>query len=219
MYVDALEYHCPPDAKADLKMLCDEFAEFINADLEDKIDAGSPAQQQLPAGVRQALLLPAAAFAAAAADPLPFGQLEHAAHPVPHADFNDKDDAPRATQMQLGQRPNGQGRRQRRLDAEAAIGPYWDPGQPLPPAPLVRDAICAENLRGQRRDKYQRQPAVEEEQLEIHDQHANRRDRAAAQNARDPDHEDAMRDPRPVELEAMMATLSLSRNDWCSNFA
>jgi hypothetical protein len=142
MYVDALEYHCPPDAKADLKMLCDEFAEFINADLEDKIDAGSPAQQQLPAGVRQALLLPAAAFAAAAADPLPFGQLEHAAHPVPHADFNDKDDAPRATQMQLGQRPNGQGRRQRRLDAEAAIGPYWDPGQPLPPAPLVRDAIC-----------------------------------------------------------------------------
>jgi hypothetical protein len=28
-----------------------------------------------------------------------------------------------------------------------------------------------------------------------------------------------MRDPGPVELEAMMATLSLSRNDWCSNSA
>jgi hypothetical protein len=28
-----------------------------------------------------------------------------------------------------------------------------------------------------------------------------------------------MRYPGPVELEAMMATLSLSKNDWCSNSA
>jgi hypothetical protein len=35
----------------------------------------------------------------------------------------------------------------------------------------------------------------------------------------DPDQEEAMRDPGPVELEAMMATLSLSRNDRRSNSA
>jgi hypothetical protein len=72
------------------------------------------------------------------------------------------------------------------MDAEAANGPYWNPGQPLPPALLVRDAIPAENLRGQRHDKYQRQRDREEkqlEQLEIHDQRANRRDQAAARNA------------------------------------
>jgi hypothetical protein len=164
-------------------MLGDEFAEFIDTDLEDKIAAGPPAQQQLTAGVQLALPPPAAAAAAAAADPPPFGQLEHAAHPVPHAVFNDEDDAPRPLQMQLGQRPNGQGQRQRRLDAEAANWPYWDPGQPLPPAPLVRDAIPAENLRGQRHDEYQQRQAEEEEQLEIYDQRANRCDPATAQNA------------------------------------
>jgi hypothetical protein len=50
MYVDALEYHCPPDPKADLKMLGNKFAEFIDADLEDEINAGPLAQQQLQAG-------------------------------------------------------------------------------------------------------------------------------------------------------------------------
>jgi hypothetical protein len=49
MYVDALEYHCPPDPKADLKMLGDEFAKFIDTDLEEEIVARLPAQQQLPA--------------------------------------------------------------------------------------------------------------------------------------------------------------------------
>jgi hypothetical protein len=176
MYVDALEYHCPPDPKADLKMLGDEFAEFIDTDLEEEIDAGPLAQQQLPAGVQQAPPPAAANAAPAAADPPPFGQLEHAAHPVPHAFFDDEEDAPRAPQMRLGQRPTGQGRRQRRLDAEAANGPYWNPGQPLPPAPLVRDAIPAENLRGQRRDKYQRRRAVEEVQLVNYNQLANQRD-------------------------------------------
>jgi hypothetical protein len=52
MYVDALEHHCPPDPKADLKMLGDEFAEFIDTDLEEEIAARPPAQQQLPASVR-----------------------------------------------------------------------------------------------------------------------------------------------------------------------
>jgi hypothetical protein len=78
--------------------------------------------------------------------------------------------------MRLGQRPTGQGQRQRRIDAEAANGPYWDPRQPLPPAPLVWDAIPAENLRGQRRNEYQRRRAVEEEQLVNYNQLANRRD-------------------------------------------
>jgi hypothetical protein len=45
MYVDALEYHCPPDPKADLKMLGDEFAEFIDTDFEEEINAGPPAPQ------------------------------------------------------------------------------------------------------------------------------------------------------------------------------
>jgi hypothetical protein len=124
MYVDALEYHCPPDPKADLKMLGNEFAKFIDTDSEEEIDAGPPAQQQLPAGVQQAPPPAAAGAAAAAADPPPFGQLEHAAHPVPQAVFNDEEDAPRAPQMRLGKRPTGQGQRQRRLDAEAANGPY-----------------------------------------------------------------------------------------------
>jgi hypothetical protein len=191
MYVDALEHHCPPDPKADLKMLGNEFAKFIDTDLEEEIAAGPLAQQQLPAGLQQALPPPAAAAAAAAADPPPFGQLEHAAHPVPHAVFNDEEDAPRAPQMRLGQRPTGQGQRQRRFDAEAANGPYWDPGQPLPPAPLVRDAIPAEKLRGQRSDEYQRRRAVEEKQLVNYNQLANRRDQAAARNTQDPDHDKA----------------------------
>jgi hypothetical protein len=103
MYVDALEYHCPPDPKADSKMLGDEFAKFIDTDLKEEINAGLPAQQQLPAGVQQAPSPAAAGSAAAAADPPPFWQLEHAAHPVPHAVFNNEEDAPRAPQMRLGQ--------------------------------------------------------------------------------------------------------------------
>jgi hypothetical protein len=126
MYVDALEHHCPPDSKADLKMLGDEFAEFIDTDLEEEIAAGPPAQQQWPAGARQAPTPAAASAAAVAADPPPFGQLEHAAHPVPHPVFNDEDDAPCAPQMRLSQRPAGRGQRQRRMDAEAANGQYWD---------------------------------------------------------------------------------------------
>jgi hypothetical protein len=59
---------------------------------------------------------------------------------------------------------------------------------------------------------------VEEEQLVNYIQLANRRDRAAARNARDPDHDEAMRDPGPVQLEAMMATLSLSQH-WISDSA
>jgi hypothetical protein len=147
--VDALEHHCLPDPKSDLNMLGYEFAEFIDTDLEEEIAAGLPAQQQWPAGARQALPPAAAGAAAAAADPPPFGQLEHAAHPVPHAVFNDEEDAPCAPQMRLGQRPAGQGRRQRRMDAEATNGQYWDLRQPLPPAKLVLDAVAAENLHGQ----------------------------------------------------------------------
>jgi hypothetical protein len=117
MYVDALEHHCPPDQKADLKMLGDKFAEFIDSDLDEEIDAGPPAQQHLPAGVHQA---PSLGAAAAAADPPPFGQLEHAAHPVPPSVFNDEDDAAYAPQMQLGQRQAGRGRRQQRMDYETS---------------------------------------------------------------------------------------------------
>jgi hypothetical protein len=51
MYIDALEHHCPPDPKANLKMLGNKFAQFIDTDLEEEIDAGPPAQQQLPAGI------------------------------------------------------------------------------------------------------------------------------------------------------------------------
>jgi hypothetical protein len=75
-------------------MLGNEFAELIDMDLEEEIAAGLPAQQQLPAGVQQAPPPAAAGAAAAAADPPPFGQLEHAAHPVPQAVFNDEEDAP-----------------------------------------------------------------------------------------------------------------------------
>jgi hypothetical protein len=214
MYVDALEHHCPPDPKADLKMLGNEFAEFIDTDLEEEIDAGPPAQQQWPAGAQQAPPPAAAGAAAAAADPPPFGQLEHAANPVPQAVFNDEEDAPCAPQMQLGQRPAGQGQRQQRMDAKAANGQYWDPRQPLPPAPLVRDAVPAENLRGPRREEYQRRRAVEEGQLVNYNQAADRRDRAAARNARNPDHNKAMMDPGPANLEAMMATISLSNDNW-----
>jgi hypothetical protein len=218
MSVNASEYHCPPDPKADLKMLGDEFAKFIYTDLEEEIDGGPPAQQQLPASVQQARPPAAAGAAATAADLPPFGQLEHAAHPVPHAVFNDEEDDPRAPQMRIGQRPAGHGQRQRRLDAEAANGPYWDPGQPLLPAPLVRDAIPAENLRGQRRNEYQQRRAVDEGELVNYNQLAYRRDRAAARNARDPNHEEAIMDPGLVELDAMMATLSFS-NNWISDSA
>jgi hypothetical protein len=138
IYVNALEYHCPPAPKDNLKMLGNEFAEFVDDNLEHKIDAGPPAGQQLQAGAQQAPPLPAAAAAAAAADPLPFGQLEHAVHPGPPSVFDDEEDAARAPKMRLGQRPYGQRQRQRRIHAEAANGPYWLPGQPFPPAPLVR---------------------------------------------------------------------------------
>jgi hypothetical protein len=107
MYVDALEHHCPPDPKADLKMLGDKFAEFIDSDLDEEIDAGPPTQQQWPAPAPQ---IPQGAVAAAA-DPPPFGQLEHAAHQVPPAVFNDEDEA-HVPQMRLGQRPASRGRRQ-----------------------------------------------------------------------------------------------------------
>jgi hypothetical protein len=206
MYVDALEHHCPPDPKADLKMLGDEFAK--------EIAAGPPAQQQWPAGAQQAPPPAAAGAAAAAADPPPFGQLEHAAHPVPHAVFNDKEEAPCAPQMRLGQRPAGRGQRQRRMDAEAANGQYWDLRQPLPPAPLVRDAVATENFHGQRREEYEGRRAVKEGQLVNYNQAADRRDRAAAQNARDPDHDEIMMDPGPANLEAMIATISLSEDNW-----
>jgi hypothetical protein len=210
MYVDALEHHCPPDPKAPLKMLGDAFAEFIDSDLDEEIDAGPPALQQLPSGIHQA---PPQGAAEAAADPQPFGQLEHAAHPVPPAVFND-DNAAYAPQMWLGQRQAGRGQRQQRMDAEAASGHYWDLGQPLPPAPLVRDAVDAENLRGQRREEYERRRAVEEGQLVNYNQAANRQDRSAAREARDPDREDIMEDPGPVNLEALIAAIDLSSKKW-----
>jgi hypothetical protein len=211
MYVDALEHHCPPDPKADLKMLGNEFAEFIDSDLDEEIDAGPPAEQHLPAGVRQA---PPPGAAASAADPPPFGQLEHAAHPVSPAVFDIKHDAAYAPQMRLGQRQACRGQRQRRMDAEAANGQKWDLGQPLPPVPLVRDAVGAENLCGQRREEYERRRAVEEGQLVNYNQAANRRDSAAAHDARDPDREDIMQDPGPVNLEAMIAAISLTDDKW-----
>jgi hypothetical protein len=49
-------------------------------------------------------------------------------------------------------------------------------GQPLPPAPLVRDAVPVENLRGQRLDEYQRHRAVKEGELVYNNQLADRRD-------------------------------------------
>jgi hypothetical protein len=100
------------------------------------------------------------------------------------------------------------------MDAEAANGQFWDLGQPLPPAPLVRDAVDAENLRGQRREEYERQRAVEEGQLVNYNQAANRRDRAAAREARDQDCQDIMDDPGPANLEAMMAAIDLSNKKW-----
>jgi hypothetical protein len=105
--VDALEHHCPPDPKANLKMLGNKFAEFIDTDLEEEIDAGPPAQQQLPAGIPQALPPAAAGAAAAAADPPPFGAVGTCSATGAPPVFNDKEDAPRAPQMQLGQRPAG----------------------------------------------------------------------------------------------------------------
>jgi hypothetical protein len=121
--------------------------------------------------------------------------------------------------MRLGQRPAGRGQRQRRIEAKAANGLYWDPRQPLSPAPLVWDVIPAENLLGQRCKEYQRRRAVEEWGLVHYNQVADIRDQAAARNARDPDHDEAMMDPGPVELEAMMATLSLSTDNWIDDSA
>jgi hypothetical protein len=100
------------------------------------------------------------------------------------------------------------------MDAEAANGHYWDLGQPLPPAPLVRDAVAVENIRGQRREEYERRRAVEEGQLVNYNQAANRRDRAAARKARDPDRGDIMEDPAPANLEAMFAAIDLSGKKW-----
>jgi hypothetical protein len=100
------------------------------------------------------------------------------------------------------------------MDAKAANGQYWDLQQPLPPAPLVRDAVAAENLHGQRREEYERRRAVEEGQLVNYNQAADRRDRAAARNARVPDNDEIMQDPGPANLEAMLATISLSEDNW-----
>jgi hypothetical protein len=47
-----------------------------------------------------------------------------------------------------------------------------------------------------------------------YNQAADRRDRAAALNARDPDHDKIMMDPGPANLEAIIATISLSDNNW-----
>jgi hypothetical protein len=99
-------------------------------------------------------------------------------------------------------------------DNKAANGHYWDLGQPLPPAPLVRDAVAAENLRGQRREEYEQRRAVEEGQLVNYNQAANRRDRAAAREAQDPGREDIMQDPGPVNLDAMIAAVDLSSEKW-----
>jgi hypothetical protein len=41
IYIDALEYHCPPAPKEDLKMLCNKFAKFVDNDLEDEASACS----------------------------------------------------------------------------------------------------------------------------------------------------------------------------------
>jgi hypothetical protein len=55
---------------------------------------------------------------------------------------------------------------------------------------------------------------VEEGQLVNYNKAADRRDQAAAQNAREPDHDEAMMDPGPENLEAMIATISPSDNNW-----
>jgi hypothetical protein len=48
IYLDALEHHCTPDPKADLKMFGNEFAEFIDTDLEEEIAARPPGFRQAP---------------------------------------------------------------------------------------------------------------------------------------------------------------------------
>jgi hypothetical protein len=68
------------------------------------------------------------------------------------------------------------------------------------------------NLHGQRREEYKQRRAVKEGQLVNYNQAANRRDRAAARNARDPDREDIMQDPGPVNHEAMIATISITKD-------
>jgi hypothetical protein len=64
MYLDALEHHCPPDPKADLKMLGDQFAKFIDTDLEEEINAEgkdreewTPKRQMGSTGIRGSLFL------------------------------------------------------------------------------------------------------------------------------------------------------------------
>jgi hypothetical protein len=71
-----------------------------------------------------------------------------------------------------------------------------------------------ENLPGQRREEYERRRAVEEGQLVNYNQAANRQDRAAARNACDPDQDKIMQDPGPANLEAMLAPISISDNNW-----
>jgi hypothetical protein len=63
-------------------------------------------------------------------------------------------------------------------------------------------------------NEHERRRAVKEGQLVNYNQAANRRDRTAARNARDPDREDIMQDPGPVNLEAMIATISITEDKW-----
>jgi hypothetical protein len=100
------------------------------------------------------------------------------------------------------------------MDAEAANGHYWVLGQLPPLAPLVCDAVAAENLRGQRREEYERRRAVKEGQLVNYNQAANRQDRAVARDARDPNWDDIMQDPGPINLDAMIAAVDLSSKKW-----
>jgi hypothetical protein len=55
---------------------------------------------------------------------------------------------------------------------------------------------------------------VEEGQLVNYNQAANRRDCAAARDARDPNRDDIMQDPGPVNLEAKIAAVDLSSKKW-----
>jgi hypothetical protein len=55
--------------------------------------------------------------------------------------------------------------------------------------------------------------------LVIYNQAADRQDRAAALNARNPDPDEAMMDAGPLELEAMMNALSLSNDNWVDDSA
>jgi hypothetical protein len=108
--------------------------------------------------------------------------------------------------------------------AEGEANKEWTPkrlmgitgilGSLFPPSPLVRAAVAAENLCGQRWEEYERRRAFEEGQLVNYNQAANRQDRAAAREARDPDRGDIMEDPGPVNLEAMIAAIDRSSEKW-----